>query len=325
MFSRATSRLGASAQNRKDFDPPFVGSRLCSLHIIERGTNLFPLLFHEWPEGGSLFDDERKNARRSSGHFANLTDAALRYLTAKGTVDDAVHLFHHTVAILHAGAYAEENAGPLRQDWPRIPLPSTRDALLKSALLGQQVAALLDTDTAVQGITTGKTRQELKVIGSAARIGGGNLNISAGELDVTAHWAIIGKGGICMPSTGKTVERGYDEQEHMAIVKGADELGLTAESGFACLGEKTIDIYLNEVAFWRNVPAKVWEYRLGGYQVMKKWLSYREKSLLGRGLKLDEVTGVTSMARRIAALLLLQPALHANYEAVKADTFPWPT
>ena len=128
-----------------------------------------------------------------------------------------------------------------------------------------------------------------------------------------------------MPSTGKTVERGYDEQEHMAIVKVADELGLTAESGFACLGEKTIDIYLNEVAFWRNVPAKVWEYRLGGYQVMKKWLSYREKSLLGRGLKLDEVTGVTSMARRIAALLLLQPALHANYEAVKADTFPWPT
>ena len=89
-------------------------------------------------------------------------------------------------------------------------------------------------------------------------------------------------------------------------------------------GEKAIDIYLNEVAFWRNVPAKVWEYRLGGYQVMKKWLSYREKSLLGRGLKLDEVTGVTSMARRIAALLLLQPALHANYEAVKADTFHGP-
>ncbi len=63
---------------------------------------------------------------------------------------------------------------------------------------------------------------------------------------------------------------------------------------------------------------------MGGYQVMKKWLSYREKSLLGRGLTLDEVTEVTHMARRIAALLLLGPALDANYRAVKAAAYPWP-
>jgi hypothetical protein len=60
------------------------------------------------------------------------------------------------------------------------------------------------------------------------------------------------------------------------------------------------------------------------YQVMKPWLSYREKALLGRGLTLDEVTEVTHMARRIAALLLLQPALDANYQAVKAALYPWP-
>jgi len=53
---------------------------------------------------------------------------------------------------------------------------------------------------------------------------------------------------------------------------------------------------------------------------MKKWLSYREKVLLGRALTLDEVTEVQNMARRIAALLLLQPALDANYKAIKADT-----
>jgi hypothetical protein len=63
---------------------------------------------------------------------------------------------------------------------------------------------------------------------------------------------------------------------------------------------------------------------LGGYQVMKKWLSYREKALLGRGMKLEEVTEVSHMARRIAALLLLRPALDANYRAVKAEPYPWP-
>ena len=87
-------------------------------------------------------------------------------------------------------------------------------------------------------------------------------------------------------------------------------------AALACLGEKTGDVYLNDIAYWRNVPARVWSYSLGGYQVMKKWLSYREKDILGRSLTLDEITGVMNMARRIAALLLLQPALDANYRAV---------
>lgn len=63
---------------------------------------------------------------------------------------------------------------------------------------------------------------------------------------------------------------------------------------------------------------------MGGYQLIEKWLSYRERSLLGRALTIDEVTEVTHMARRIAALLLLQPALDANYRAVKADLYVWP-
>ena len=66
-----------------------------------------------------------------------------------------------------------------------------------------------------------------------------------------------------------------------------------------------------------------WEYTIGGYQVMKKWLSYREEKLLGRPLTKDEVRYVQEMARRIAALLLLEPALDSNYQNVKAHTFPW--
>jgi hypothetical protein len=63
---------------------------------------------------------------------------------------------------------------------------------------------------------------------------------------------------------------------------------------------------------------------LGGYQVMKKRLSYREQKLLGRPLKHDKVGYVMEMARRIAALLLLAPALDASYERVKAATWEWP-
>jgi len=34
---------------------------------------------------------------------------------------------------------------------------------------------------------------------------------------------------------------------------------------------------------------------------------------------------VTEMVRRLAALGLLEPALDANYEAVKADTYAFPS
>ena len=53
------------------------------------------------------------------------------------------------------------------------------------------------------------------------------------------------------------------------------------------LGATTFDIHLNDRAYWRSVPAAVWTYRLGGYQVLKKWLSYRERDILRRKLKAE--------------------------------------
>ena len=57
---------------------------------------------------------------------------------------------------------------------------------------------------------------------------------------------------------------------------------------------------------------------------MKKWLSYSERALLGRDLKPDEARYVQEMTRRIAAILLIELALDANYARVKADTHPRP-
>jgi hypothetical protein len=48
-----------------------------------------------------------------------------------------------------------------------------------------------------------------------------------------------------------------------------------------------------------------------------------EQALLGRDLKVEEVREVTRMGRRIAAILLLQPELDANYLAVKGATWEW--
>jgi hypothetical protein len=85
-----------------------------------------------------------------------------------------------------------------------------------------------------------------------------------------------------------------------------------------------LDIFLNESACRRNIPEVVWTYTIGDYQVIKKWLSYREKPLLGRGLTSDEVRYVTEMARRISALIALQTALDANYRQIIPKTYRWP-
>jgi hypothetical protein len=113
-----------------------------------------------------------------------------------------------------------------------------------------------------------------------------------------------------MPNNGEIDRRSYTPDEEAAL----------PEQGLERWGGETLDLYLNENARWANVPDRVWNYTLGGYPVIKKWLSYREKDVLGRNLKPEEVRHVKHMVRRIAALLLLEPRLDANYEAVKAAT-----
>jgi hypothetical protein len=158
-------------------------------------------------------------------------------------------------------------------------------------------------------VTSGDIRPELRTIAVISRVGGGALNPDAGDLALTAGWGHGGKGGVTMSGKGKATERAFGPSE-------------SACPGF---GSSTFDVYLNDVAYWRNIPAGVWQYTLGGYQVIKKWLSYREKSFLGRSLSVDEVREVTNIARRIAALLLLSTALDQNYEAIKQNPYQFPS
>ena len=230
----------------------------------------------------------------------------------------------HALAIGYSPAYLAENADGIRQDWPRIPLPDSRELLCSSAALGRTLVALLDTESAVTGVTTGKVRAELRSLGTIWRVDGGTLNPDSGDLEVTAGWGHGGKDGVTMPGKGKVVVRDYTVDERAAIEQGAALLGLSMQEAIAHLGETTCDVYLNNVACWKNIPRNVWNYHIGGYQVIKKWLSYRERDLLGRALTVDEVREVTSMARRIAAILLLEPALDANYQTIKHATYAWP-
>ena len=282
--------LVAQQKPRREWSPPQVISPIGCLDLMDRGATCFPA----WLRDEGLALDGGGGQRRP-----NLSAAAQRYLNRLGLgVED---LFHHALAVLHDPAYREANAGALRMEWPRIPLPGWPDGdapgaadelRASSAARGRELAALLDPETPVAEVTAGTLRPELAAVAVPSTADGRNM--TGDDFALTAGWGHFGTGDAVMPGQGRAVERDYTAAEGDALGEAVD-----------VLGDATVDVHLNDNARWSNVPAAVWNYKLGGYQVLKKWLSYRESKVLGRNLLPEEVQHFTDTARRIAAVLAM--------------------
>ena len=99
-----------------------------------------------------LLNEGIEGQGRDAQRRPNLSVVAQRYLDRLDLgVED---LFHHTLAVLHDPAYRTANAGALRIEWPRIPLPGWPDGntvevaeeMKNSAVRGKELAALLKAD-----------------------------------------------------------------------------------------------------------------------------------------------------------------------------------
>lgn len=153
----------------------------------------------------------------------------------------------------------------------------------------------MDSDTPVAGVTSGALTPAMAAIAVPAIVqesGADGGNMAGADFGMTAGWGHHGSGDAVMPGQGRAVERDYTPTERTAL-----------GDAIARLGDSTYDVYLNDRAYWRNVPAGVWNYQLGGYQVLKKWLSYRESRVLGRALTVEEVQAFAETARRVAGIL----------------------
>ena len=267
---------------RPDLSPPLIISNVGDLNQMNSGVYCVPLWLGE---DGPVLNGDGMQRR------LNLSGVAHSYLERLGA--NAQDLFYHVLAVLHDSTYNQVNADALRAEGPRIPLLAWPDgetegaaeALAKSAARGSQLARLLELNAPVPLVTEAPLRPESTTIAVPSTRDGRNMG--GEDFAVTAGWGHYGKDDAVMPGQGRVVERAA--------------LGDTV----ATLGENTFDVHLNGSAFWRNVPATVWTYQLGGYQVLKKWLSYRERAILKRPLSDKEVQYFTDTARRIAAIVQL--------------------
>ena len=140
---RRTPTFGVAPKSRKT-------SRL------DRGPRLgLPLSHASHQSQKGLFPTATTATRAPT---ANLSLLAREYLKTLGlpnpdTDAEAARLvWVHSLAIGLSPAYLHENADGIRHDWPRIPQPDSKDALLASAALGKRIAALLDTETPTEAI-----------------------------------------------------------------------------------------------------------------------------------------------------------------------------
>ena len=314
------------AERPREGKPGYLTSAMPDYHLLRPNVVAIPLrLTTAAPEPTEVASGQGVlyGGVEESPEIANLSSAARAYLaslTDKNPDDDHAigrAIWLHALSTTYSPLYLADNAAGVRSDLPRIPLPAILDVLMKSADLGATVGKLLDTDKPAIGVTGGKLRKELAFLG---RITGP----SGLSLEVTAGWGRLQGEDVVMPGVGLTKPREFTDAEKQAMTEGAAELGLELKDVLSIWGSSAVEVYLNGESFWDAVPAAVWEYTIGGYLVLKKWLSYRDLSILGRALTKDEAREFTQMVRRIAALLLLDPALDANYLAVKSNLYTWP-
>ena len=278
---------------RPDLSPPILIENMGDLNQMNSGVYCVPIWLCD-SDLGVEFGVDTTGVQ----HRPNLSNAARSYLSRIGaSVED---LFHHILAVLHDPTYFQANADALRAEGPRIPVPGwthgkakgVAELLAASAAKGRELARLLDPKKPVPGITKSPLRSWSNATAVPSTVD--NRNMDGRDYEITIGWGHRGIGDAVMPGKGHVVDRPY-------TLKERDALGAT----IPLLGDSTFDIFLNDNSYWGNVPAEIWNYKLGGYQVLKKWLSYREQKVLGRALNPEEVAYFAEVARRIGGILML--------------------
>ena len=134
--SEGTLWLVCQQKPRRDWGSLQVISHIGCLDLMDRGATCIP----PW-----LLDDGLGTGAGGRQLRPNLSLSTQRYLDEVGaSVDD---LFHHVIATLHDPTYRIANAGALRMEWPRIPLPGwpagtgvgSAEELVASAARGREL------------------------------------------------------------------------------------------------------------------------------------------------------------------------------------------
>ena len=94
---------------------------------------------------------------------------------------------------------------------------------------------------------------------------------------------------------------------------------------FQGTGDKRVDkikydkknerVYLNKDQYFEGIPANIWQYQIGGYQVCNKWLKDRK----GKVLPLDDIKHYCKVATAIKHTINIQKSIDEIYNEAEKD------
>ena len=271
---------------------PVFSDCLVNLHVHERGSVVIP----REVEGQGLF----------AGRLANIAEPAWNGfrgsfgLSGRREDDDARkfvgELQRAILALLHAPAYQADHKSALSADWAHPPIPRDHALFIQLAQAGDRVAGLLNANAEAGAIVSQILGEPAVTLGALRRVDGAQVRPQDLEVSIS-YW-----GG----AKGRWIPRDAHSEE------------ISLDS----LGERTGDLYINEQCYFANVPSAVWQYQLGGYPVIKKWLGYRQADRRnGNPLTLTESKWLRSVVQRIAALLAYGDELNSLYAKASEVAF----
>jgi len=74
-------------------------------------------------------------------------------------------------------------------------------------------------------------------------------------------------------------------------------------------------VYINREQYFEEIPKEIWEYQIGGYQVLSKWLKDRK----GKILSLEDVKHYCKIVTAIKKAIDIQNNIDALYVKAEKD------
>ncbi len=94
--------------------------------------------------------------------------------------------------------------------------------------------------------------------------------------------------------------------------EGDNRVARTKSQGFRYEPQEE-QVYINKTQYFAPVSQELWEYQIGGYQVLEKWLKDRKE----RQLTLEEIRTYCRIITAIAKTIEIQEEIDALYPQVE--------
>ena len=83
--------------------------------------------------------------------------------------------------------------------------------------------------------------------------------------------------------------------------------------------EEESRVFINKTQYFEGIDEEIWNYHIGGYQVLSKWLKYRK----GVELSLDDIKHFCKVATAIQKTIEIQEEIDKLYPDVEKDIIPF--